>query len=51
MAVAPFDGRCYRVIDGVLCYIDIDVVVAATVHFGEGYLAHVLSFFSYRMQR
>ena len=45
MTVAPFDGRCYRVIDGVLCYINIYVVVAATVHLCEGYLAHVLSFF------
>ena len=40
VGLAPRDGHCYRVGDGMLRGVNKDIVVAHTVHLDEVYLAH-----------
>ena len=42
MTIAPFLGDIGRMRDVVKHGIDIDIIIAATVHLGEWYLAHLV---------
>ena len=43
VAVTPSHGCLGSIGNGMLYCIDIDIVVATTVHLGEGYLAHLIA--------